>query len=1657
MKSKSSTKKAMRILSLLLAASLFLGTQGFTVFAETISGNGTAAAGSKEQENDGEGGNSQTEPEAVDTEIDSTYLEDSTNQQQEMLPDSNVSENNARVGEGGPQNPVHHCALESGSTDYTDFSYVYFGAYPQSEVTDSATIAAIDNAIAMSGTREDAEMDAGIDVWVNGTKYRRISKDDTNYGYFFDYMPTNNGYRYFKWQRIKWRVLENDGNTLFVIADKIVDCKDYNDLYSNTTWSYSTIRYWLNNSFYNTAFSNDEQSAVATQMIVNEDNPFYGTKGGTKSRDNIYLLSISEAKNPIYGFCSSFTANSMSRKMKTSDYANARGMWTEGIADYEYEWNWWLRSPGGGDDCIRAAAVKDGEIIGGGYYVNYSQCGVCPVLHINLSSDTWFMATGEADDEGEYVGVLAPEASIKGGTYFTSQKIELASATEGAEIYYTTDGSTPGKENGISYTGKILVQNPITLKAVAVKDGMVDSQIMEETYKFSAPISETITIPAPVLGENASGTVENEEVLQFFPGNFSLSSTLVPISASHTVETNGSHTLKVAIGIKEADWLDKSSEWNNFKESVKTLQESQRRIDAMESLCKAFGGDTVSFFESEKIKAKPEVSVLGYYEYKIDKDNKVITNSGMLQTDAKWKASCDWQFFTPIGPMYISIEGSGKITGKLGLSYEYEDDGAASFLNGTWEKQGEVTLTPGLSLEGGYGVAKIATIGASGSAEVPIQIYPASKADFDAAASVHVYIIFILDATWDLATYHINLWDTTNDTTNVISPKGSSRSGISQGDVADMQLNPEDLKPVDRSYAEHTTSWQGNTASSTDTKSLSARAGAEGETAAGETEHVLQSGIMPNSLPAIKQIGNDTVMVFQANDASRNTLDSSVLMYSVYRSGTWSEPVPVWDNGTCDMYADLQVINDDLYLVWQKENARIAENGENGEQILSRMAEKSEICFAKYDQEQKKFVDVTYITSDKKVDMMPKLATNGNKVTAVWITNSENSFLQEEGTNRIVYADWEDGAFSEEKVLCEMESGIEEFAPYYADDTLYAAYVSNISQENAANQAFLSTVNGGDKEVSDGSTLTSNLQWQDGVLYYYEGGTMKAYDMAADELSTITAGESPISANGKIFVNDGKTAVLWSAPDQVTGTSKVYSSVKTAEGFSKPIALYSTDSSIKYLDGVLNADGSWQFMMNTAKTGSQEQLHSLVFVTKEEAPEIEVESITVDDAAKENEATPISYMVTNTSEETITSLVLTIEGENGFQEQQDAPARAGLGESANDTADTEGGNGFWKQQNIPVSIAPGETVYDTVDVDLAEVTDTTNVNITLCAQGQANTRNNTVEAVIGQTDLTLEAAMIETEEDVCIVATVSNNSMIPADATLTLYEDVEQTRQIETVPMGEISKEEGGSHTFYLKKSSLTMNENGAVYMPLVVTSDKTDSNEDNNRVIEIAYATLEDPDEKGEGGTTEGGTTEGGTTEGGTTEGGDKKEGSTDNRESIKVTQLTITAPSKKLAAGKKVKLTLGVAPANAANKEVSWETSNKKYATIDKNGMLTLKKAGAGKTVTVTATAKDGSGKKATIKIKIMKHAVKSVKLKAPSKTLKAGKTMTVKATVKTTGKSVNKTLKWQSSNTKYATVNQKGKVTAKKAGKGKTVTITAVSTDGSNKKAKVKIKIK
>ena len=114
--------------------------------------------------------------------------------------------------------------------------------------------------------------------------------------------------------------------------------------------------------------------------------------------------------------------------------------------------------------------------------------------------------------------VGAPTPSVGSGTYTENQKVALKSSTEGATIYYTTNGAEPGRTSGTRYTGPITVPGTegqsvtTTLKAIAVKDGMQDSEVKTFTYTINIPkpiVRHTITATAGANGSiSPSGKVE---------------------------------------------------------------------------------------------------------------------------------------------------------------------------------------------------------------------------------------------------------------------------------------------------------------------------------------------------------------------------------------------------------------------------------------------------------------------------------------------------------------------------------------------------------------------------------------------------------------------------------------------------------------------------------------------------------------------------------------------------------------------------------------------------------------------------------------------------------------------------------------------------------------------------------------------------------------------------------------------------------------------------------------------------------------------------------------------------------------------------------------------------------------------------------------------
>ena len=147
-------------------------------------------------------------------------------------------------------------------------------------------------------------------------------------------------------------------------------------------------------------------------------------------------------------------------------------------------------------------------------------------------------------------------------------------------------------------------------------------------------------------------------------------------------------------------------------------------------------------------------------------------------------------------------------------------------------------------------------------------------------------------------------------------------------------------------------------------------------------------------------------------------------------------------------------------------------------------------------------------------------------------------------------------------------------------------------------------------------------------------------------------------------------------------------------------------------------------------------------------------------------------------------------------------------------------------------------------------------------------------------------------------------------------------------------------------------------------------------------------------------------------------------------------------------------ISPNNATNKSVTWKSSNKNVATVTKDGKVVA--VGKG-TCTITCTAADGSGKKATCSITVKDVKVTKVTLNKTSHTLELnpGNEVSVSLTETIAPKNAtNKSVTWKSSNNKVATVTKAGKVVA--VGKG-TCTITCAAADGSGKQATCKITVK
>lgn len=290
-----------------------------------------------------------------------------------------------------------------------------FGTYPQSKVTDATLLSTLNSARGTLPTSENSQAWTSYGYYISGSVssymwYIDITNATDEYRgvYFTTYRPyfttytsstlysyqDDNGYTtssvyWFKYEPITWRVLDVQSDKAFLMADLVLDSQDYHYSTSNRTIGGSTvypnnykeshIRSWLNDNFYNTAFTAAEKARIQTTTVDNSAastgyNPNQYACANTS--DKVFLLSYAEATSATYGLSAD-----ASRQLQPSAYAQSQGVYTNNNSNGNSDW--WLRSP------LYINAYDARLVTNIGYVNNYSNVystisGVVPALWISL-------------------------------------------------------------------------------------------------------------------------------------------------------------------------------------------------------------------------------------------------------------------------------------------------------------------------------------------------------------------------------------------------------------------------------------------------------------------------------------------------------------------------------------------------------------------------------------------------------------------------------------------------------------------------------------------------------------------------------------------------------------------------------------------------------------------------------------------------------------------------------------------------------------------------------------------------------------------------------------------------------------------------------------------------------------------------------------------------------------------------------------------------------------------------------------------------------------------------------------------------------------------------------------------------------------------------
>ena len=1524
------------------------------------------------------------------------------------LPKVNAAENisNPRI--------VKDSSMDAGQK--VTWDCVYFGSYPQSEVTskDGSIYNALKNATGW---------DENNDITIGGTKYRRLKGEDatdatSGYEHWYDWNNNYKAYHYFKYEPIKWRVLNRNGNDALLLADVALDSQMYNTNDTDAIWEISSMRSWLNGygasvnqpktdyskkNFINSAFTSTQKNAIKTTNVVNNNNINYEVAGGKNTSDQVFLLSTSEVYNTDtaagYGFVKDSETDDEARRSRCSTYAYAMGTWRYYDTDAEYtKYNgnvcWWLRSRGYFSDSAMSVDYGDGLIDRIDCDVTDNGNGVRPALHLNLSSSNLY----------SYAGTVCSDAMKSG---------ESGTDTPNQPAYPDKPGTA---------TGTRTEESDVDIEI----DGGVDFTIPENV---------------PILGG----------------GDVSLDYGTIPITFKR--EDN---TYRIGIGVQDMNKKD----WTTFKKFVETQKESYRK--GMNSLLASKFGTA-----SMGMSVEPEMEAYGYVEGTITKTNGVESAGGKLVVEIKGTAKQEWQTFVVVVPVVIKVKGTAGTKADFSVGFDFNKSKVYT--------KGKVELTlPSVRLTGGIGVSYIADISVYGEAKNLVTVESDGK-DNDITASLEgalgvsakalcfSYEKEFLNGSFDyLSTKKKSKARMYARALPKLEPEakdyGIQRVDSSSWDgsaVAEQTAKPRSIKRA--ASAKNTsgtvTTLLSDVYASAKPQLLQTASGKKllifttdmGDRTTGNHTAVVYSIYNERGWSIPKLIDDDGTADFDAVAAvdgenvyvtwinakrtftpeeaeaedfmTKLAAETEVHAAKIAlngNTGTVTKYPAITDNAIADLHPSITVKNHVPYIAWNSNSANDILKGTGTNTVYLASLNGNAFTTKKLSEENKPVQSVAIGNLDNDVVTAYTLNSGTEENPQVQLTavnakgrttiaaNGQNlspSFAKIDGSSVLLwYAQDAEGSSLNyiDTIDGEVESYIEDDAVISADYTVVDGGDSQLlicssEKENAeetGRNLYAYVIRDG--EVYEPVTLT-DLEGYAAVPSGIWNGTAYEYLFTRTDVD-IT--ENTVTENTDLCI----TSVVPQSKLVIGDIDYTQEKVMPDEDTSITIPVKN--------NGLTNCgEGKVQIVYNGNVIGQADLENGITSG--------ETQNVTVDLTVPEDAAAKETLKV-----EAISDKNTTADSTKNIQSAGSELALSVKQEDDNITAAIDNNSAF--DTTAALTLKAGDASGKVLKtINLGNVESYGMVEKTFTKEELKKLGSDTVYMeVSGDAEESIKSdntafVYVGTEE----LKTLDYLTATKTKVTYTKGEKLNLDDLEVTAVYTDGSKAKVTGYTTNVK--NIDMSKTGKKQLEILYEEVGIGRKVVMPITVENAKPNTPKPD---------------------TGKKPSKK---------VKVTSIRLSGLSKQIAAGKKLTLKAAVLPKTASNKKLLWKSSNTKVATVTQGGVVTLKKKTGGKKVTITATATDGSKKYASWKITSMKGIVKKIKITG-SKTVKAGKKLKLKAKVTAT-KKANKKLLWISSNTKYATVNAKGIVTTKKSAKGKTVKITAMATDGSRKKKTVKIKMK